>query len=179
MDDIAALNEYLGSPEWLADRADNLLAKIPGGKKFIGKSYSYLDDNDLLDELAEVLDTPEAQKVQLDQLAEDCVTYVKAVQAVPYMDDTRCAIYASSWCTISYIWVTGFLNKIQSDGVNVRSLKELAEAFADGFLDYCDLNERYREGYANRAWNVYYHVAAIDLTTDYGIPVYGEGPFGK
>ena len=169
----------IGCSQWLADRADNLLAKIPGGKKFIGKSYSYLEDNDLLDELSEVLETPEAQEVQLEQLAEDCVTYVRAVQAVPYMDDTRCAIYAASWCTVSYIWVAGFLNSIQDDGVNVRSLKELAEAFSDGFLDYCSLNDRYREGYSNRAWNVYYHVAAIDLTTDYGIPIYGEGPFGR
>lgn len=169
----------IGCSQWLADRADSLLKKIPGGDRFAGKSYSYLSGNGLLEELASVISTPEGIEIQKKQLAEDCLAYVNAVQQVEYMDDTRCAIYAASWCTVSKIWVSGFLNQLKQSGVNIRSLKELANGFSGGFLDYCGLNNRYRQGYSNRAWNVYYYVAAIDLTTNYGIPVYGDGPFGR
>lgn len=31
MKDIAALNDYLGSPEWLADRADDEAGRLPQG----------------------------------------------------------------------------------------------------------------------------------------------------
>ena len=31
VEDIAALNEYLGSPEWLADRADDEAGRLPQG----------------------------------------------------------------------------------------------------------------------------------------------------
>ena len=55
----------IGCSQWLYERADNILSKIPGGAKFVGKTYSSIVNEGLMDELKSVLGTPEAQKVQL------------------------------------------------------------------------------------------------------------------
>ena len=55
----------------------------------------------------------------------------------------------------------------------------MKNVFKEEYYIAADVGERYALGYANRAENTYQYVAGIDLTTPYGVPVYGEGPFGR
>ena len=168
----------IGCSQWLYDRADNLLKKIPGCSKFVGMKYSTIVNSGLMDELKRLLDTDEARVIQLQQLADDCLSYVENLRQIPYLDDTRCLIYAATWATTSVSTVNSFI-KYQNGYINIRSLLDLTNAFANYYREFFGVDAKYQQGYFNRAWNMYYSVAAIDLTSKFGIPEYGKGPFGR
>lgn len=160
-------------------RGDALLSYIDGGDKFIGRTYSDICNSGELDELKALLDSPQGQEAQNQILAADCLAmYVPALKRVPNLDDSRCFIYAGIWCPTSHDVVRRFLtNRVYSH--NIRSLATMRDMFRDLYYIAADVGERYALGYANRAENTYQYVAGIDLTTPYGVPVYGEGPFGR
>lgn len=168
----------IGISQWLYDRADNILAKIPGGTQFVGKSYSSIVNEGKLYELKRVLNSTKGQEIQLAQLKEDCQKYVNDLRQIWYLDDTRCLIYASTWATTSLSTVHKFIEYLRGHS-NIRSLLELANSFASQYREYFGVDEKYQLGYSNRAWKVYYAVAAIDLTSKFGIPEYGKGEFGR
>ena len=181
-DDIvkSSKSEYvsIGISQWLYDRADNLLRKLPGGEKYVGMTYGQLIGTGLIYNLQDLLKSPEGQKAQLEQLGMDCYNYVKTLREVWYLDDTRCLIYAASWATTSLRLVKEFVEE-QRGIINIRSLYALAEAFATKYRAFFGVDPKYDLGYSNRAWRVYDIVTSIDLTTKFGIPEYGQGPFGK
>lgn len=167
----------IGCSQWEGDRADDLLERIPGGSKFADTPYSVLDRQGLLGELSELLDSPEGQKAQLEKLAEDCRWYVDTLQQIPGFDDTRCMIYAGAWCPTSTSCVKTFISN-RAHRFDIHSLKALNDIFDDEYAYAVGCGE-YAAGYSNRAHNTYQYVASIDLTTDYGIPEYGKGIYGR
>ena len=168
----------IGISQWTYDRADEILKKIPGASKFVGLNYSYIVNNGLLYELKSIISTKQGQEIQLKQLASDCMDYVEGLKSISNLDDTRCLIYAATWATTSLNRTKGFI-EIQNGYINIHSLIDLAAAFANYYREYFGVAEKYQEGYFNRGWKMYYAVAAIDLTTPFGIPEYGKGPFGR
>lgn len=181
-DDIvkSSKSEYvsIGISQWLYDRADNLLRKLPGGEKYIGMTYGQLIGTGLIYNLQDLLKSDAGKKAQLEQLGMDCYNYVNTLRQVWYLDDTRCLIYASTWATTSLRLVKEFVEQ-QRGIINIRSLKALAEAFANYYRAFFGVDAKYQLGYSNRAWRVYDIVAGLDLTTKFGIPEYGKGAFGK
>ena len=169
----------IGCSQWEGSRANDLLSKIPGGAKFIDRAYSDIADVGELDELSELLDSEAGQRVQLEQLIEDCEGYVEELQTIVFLDDSRCIIYAGMWCPTSTSVVSRFIRRRQERGYNIRSLETLRDMFRDEYAQAACIPANCYDGYANRAENTFQYVAAIDLTTPYGVPVYGEGPFGR
>lgn len=183
-DDIAKSSKSLvaypsiGCSQWLYDRADNILKKIPGGDKFVKLPYSSIINKGLLNELKTILASPESQKVQMEQLYTDCLEYVNDLRQIWWLDDTRCLIYASTWATTSISIVHKFVELCRGYG-NIRSLLFLTSEFANKYRSFFDVDDKYQQGYFNRAWRVYNAVAELDLTTPFNIPEYGKGEFGK
>lgn len=168
----------IGISQWLYDRADSIFRKLPGGEKYVGMTYGQLIGTGLIYNLQDLLKSEIGQKVQLEQLGMDCYNYVNTLRQVWYLDDTRCLIYAASWATTSLRLVKEFVEQ-QRGIINIRSLHALADAFANHYRAFFGVDSKYQLGYSNRAWRVYDIVAAIDLTTKFGIPEYGKGEFGK
>lgn len=169
----------IGCSQWEGSRADDLLDKIAGGEKFIDRTYSDIEQAGELEELAALLDSPEGQQAQLAQLEADCLYYVDTLQRIPELDDSRCIIYAGTWCPTSTITVATFIERRAGNGYNIRSLEALRDMFRDEYAGAACIPVSCYAGYENRAERAYQYVAAIDLTTPYGVPVYGEGPFGR
>ena len=168
----------IGCSQWEGGRANALLERIPGGTRFMHRSYSNLKISGELPALAGLLASSEGQAAQLELLSNDCLTYVSALQTVPTLDDSRCLIYAGIWCPTSHYVVSTFLKRRYGRGYNLRSLKAMRDMFYNEYAAAAGCSE-YAAGYANRAERTYQYVASIDLTTLYGVPVYGEGPFGR
>lgn len=171
----------MGISQWegLSGRGDMLLSYIDGGQHFAGRTYSDICDSGELDELKALLDSPQGQEAQNQILAADCLAmYVPALKRVPNLDDSRCFIYAGIWCPTSHDVVRRFLTN-RAERCNLRSLEAMKNIFKEEYYIAADVGERYALGYANRAENTYQYVAGIDLTTPYGVPVYGKGPFGR
>lgn len=171
----------MGISQWegLGGRGDTLLSYIDGGQRFAGRTYSDICNSGELGQLKALLDSPQGQEAQNQILAADCLAmYVPALKCVPNLDDSRCFIYAGVWCPTSHDVVRRFL-KNRAERCNLRSLEAMKNVFKEEYYIAADVGERYALGYANRAENTYQYVAGIDLTTPYGVPVYGEGPFGR
>ncbi|WP_051650222.1 hypothetical protein [Selenomonas sp. AB3002] len=169
----------LGCSQWEGDRADDLLDRIPGGEKFVDRSYSDIATAGELEELAQLISSEAGQEVQRQKLQEDCLDYVDTLQGIVFLDDSRCIIYAGMWCPTSTSVVARFIRRRQERGYNIRSLETLRDMFRDEYAQAACIPRNCYEGYANRAENTFQYVAAIDLSTPYGVPVYGEGPFGR
>lgn len=165
----------MGVSQWegINGRGDNLLSQIPGGDKFVGRSYSDIQNAGELDELSSLLNSDEGQAVQLEQLAQDILElYVPEMDKVANLDDSRCYLYALSWCTTSENVVRRFLINRQ-DSYNIRDLSVVRDMFRDQYAHAADCDED-AEGYANRAENAFQYIASLDLSA-YGVPAYGEG----
>jgi hypothetical protein len=168
----------MGVSQWEGPRGDTLLSYIDGGIYFAGRSYSDIRGSGELDALAELLDSPQGQEAQNQILAGDCLDlYIPALKRVPNLDDSRCFIYAGIWCPTSHDVVRRFLTN-RADSYDLRSLSTLRDIFRDQYYIAASVGARYAEGYANRAENTFQYVAGLDLTSKYGVPVYGGGPFG-
>ena len=126
-----------------------------------------------------MLDSTNGQYAQLEKLKEDCLDYVDTLQGIVFLDDSRCIIYAGMWCPTSTSVVARFIRRRQERGYNIRSLETMRDMFRDEYAAAACIPASRYAGYENRAERTYQYVAAIDLTTPYGVPVYGEGPFGR
>lgn len=164
--------------QWEGNRADELLRAIPGGEKFVGRTYIDIKASGELLMLKELLRSDAGKQAALDQLSRDCMQYVDVLQQVPTLDDTRCIIYAGMWCPTSTYVVKRFLEN-RFERVNLRSLEALNKLFKNYYYIAADVGEMYRVGYANRAEATYQYVAGIDLTTPYGVPAYGFAGNGR
>ena len=71
-----------------------------------------------------------------------------------------------------------FLQRREERGYDLRSLRQVYELFRDQYAAAAGCEE-YALGYANRAERTYQYVASVDLTMPYGVPVYGDGPYGR
>ena len=171
----------MGISQWegIGGRGDMLLSYIDSGEQFTGRTYSDICNSGELGDLAALLDSEQGQEAQNQILAADCLEmYVPALKQVPNLDDSRCFIYAGVWCPTSHDVVRRFLTNRAYD-YNIRSLETLKNMFRNQYYVAAAVGEMYAAGYANRAENTYQYVARIDLTTPYGVPSYGEGPFGR
>lgn len=169
----------IGVSQWEGARADEILRRIGDGWDFIDRTYSDIKESGELYDLKAILNSEEGQKVQLEQLTADCLElYVPSLKKVENLDDSRCFIYAGIWCPTSHWVVYKFLYNRQYD-YNIRSLYGLSNLFKRQYYIAADVGSEYYEGYANRAQTTYEYVAAIDLTTPYGVPPYGEAGNGR
>ena len=168
----------IGCSQWEGNRADELLANILGGDKFIGRTYSDIENSGEIWELENILDSPSGQQAQLNQLAQDCLVYVERLQDIIGFNDSRCLIYAGIWCPTSHAVVAKFIERRRDRGYNITSLQTLRDLFFDEYTDAAGVGEMYRAGYQNRAENTFQYVAGIDLTSAYGVPMYGHTEFG-
>ncbi|WP_405379552.1 hypothetical protein [Phascolarctobacterium sp.] len=165
----------LGCSQWEGQRANNLLSWIDGGKQFMSRTYSDIANSGELPALKALLDSEQGRTAQREILKADCIEYVKAIQTVPTMDDTRCVIYAGMWCPTSHIVVQAFLRHRWSIW-NLRSLETLRNLFRDQYYIAADVGEQYAQGYANRAEITYQYVAGLYIP---GIPEYGHAGNGR
>lgn len=164
----------MGVSQWegIEGRGDALLGMIPGGEKFIGRSYLDIENSDELDELSELLDSPEGQEAQRNLLAEDCLAmYVPTLKKVENLDDSRCFIYAGIWCPTSHNTVKTFLRN-REYSFDIRKLSVIRDIFRDEYAIAAGVGQEYADGYANRAENTFNYVSGLDLTTKYGIEEY-------
>lgn len=171
----------MGISQWegIGGRGDSLLSYINGGSYFANRSYSDIRRSGELSALSALLESPQGQEAQNIILAQDCLTqYVPALKQVPGLDDSRCFIYAGIWCPTSHNVVRRFLQNRAGGWYNLRSLAALRDIFRDQYYVAAAVGERYAAGYANRAENTYQYIAARNLS-EYGIPTYGDGPFGR
>ena len=171
----------MGVSQWegLGGRGDILLSYIDGGSHFAGRRYSDIKYNGELSSLKNLLGSPQGQEAQRIILAQDCLDrYVPQLKRVPTLDDSRCFIYAGIWCPTSDYTVRKFLTN-RCNRYNLRSLETITNVFKEQYYIGAGVGEAYKQGYANRAINTYYYVASIDLTTPYGVPVYGKAGNGR
>lgn len=171
----------MGVSQWegLGGRGDILLSYIDGGSHFAGRRYSDIKYQGELQALKNLLGSEQGQIAQKMILTQDCLDrYVPQLKRVPTLDDSRCFIYAGIWCPTSEYVVRQFLNN-RYTRCNLRSLEALKNLFKEEYYIGAGVGEIYKEGYANRAENTYYYVASVDLTTPYGVPVYGEAGNGR
>jgi len=168
----------MGCSQWEGSRGDNLLNMIPGGDYFAGRSYSSIVGTGEMQALKNLLDSEGGQNAQKILLAKDCEVYVRTLQEVPNLDDSRCMIYAGMWCPTSHYVVSKFL-KNRAHRLNMRSLLALRDIFRDEYARAASVPANCYEGYANRAEITYQYVAGADLTTEYGVGWYGTYEWGK
>ena len=161
----------IGVSCWEGGRADTLLSYIDGGNKFIGRSYSDIEESGELPELAELLDSEQGHEAQIMILASDALAYVDAVMDAGLTNE-RCIIYAGIWCPTSHYVVARFIETRADWGENVNNLFDLTCIFADEYATAADCEE-YADGYESRAWRTYEHVSELDLS-GYGVSDYGE-----
>lgn len=168
----------IGVSQWEGGRANKLLAMIPEGDYYAGRTYTSIIGNGELQDLKDMLDSEEGQKAQLELLSQDCEKYVWELQNIESLDDSRCMIYAGMWCPTSHYVVRRFLQN-REDRVNLRSLLALRNVFRDEYAVAADVPFSCYAGYENRAERTYQYVAGIDLTTPYGVLWYGQYPYGR
>ena len=161
----------IGVSCWEGGRADTLLSYIDGGDKFIGRSYSDIEESGELPELAELLDSEQGHEAQITMLSYDTEEYVEAVIDAGLTDE-RCIIYAGIWCPTSHYVVARFIERRADRGEDVNDLWTLADLFGSEYAIAADCEE-YADGYENRAWRTYEHVSELDLS-EYGIQDYGK-----
>ena len=171
----------MGISQWegLNGRGDLLLSYLDEGYRFIGRRYSDIKNKGELPALKALLESEQGQIAQKMILTHDCLDrYVPNLKQVPTLDDSRCFIYAGIWCPTSERIVRLFLTN-RYNRCNLRSLEALKNLFKNEYWIAADVGEMYKLGYENRAENTYQYVAAIDLTTPYGVPVYGKAGNGR
>ena len=161
----------IGCSQWEGGRADGLLAMIPGGDAYAGRTYSDLEYSGDLDCLIELLESEEGQNAQMILLAADCEAYVETLQEVETLDDSRCMIYAGMWCPTSHYVVRRFLENREEEH-DLRDLDEVRKLFEYDYATAAGCSE-YAYGYANRARITFEYVSSLDLS-EYGVPEYNS-----
>ncbi len=156
----------IGISQWEGPRADRLLAMISGGDQFSGRTFSDIKAAGELYDLQNLLSSDAGETAQLEQLTNDCLSYVDALWEVSDLDQARPLIYCGIWCPTSTYVVQQFCLRRQERGYDLRSLECVYEMFRDEYANAAGCGE-YQEGYANRAYATYEYVEALDLS-EYG-----------
>lgn len=160
----------IGVSCWEGSRADYLLSCIDGGSKFIGRSYSDIVNSEQLEELENLLDSPQGQEAQNQILANDCLkTYLPSLLDAG-LTNPLCIIYSMIWCPTSHRVVNVFVGNRLKRGHDINNLETLHYLFFHEYAKAADC-EDYEEGYQNRALNTYEYVSNLDLS-QYGISPY-------
>lgn len=146
----------MGVSQWEGKRGDNLLSWIDAGRKFMGRSYASIVEAGELQELQNVLSSPQGQHAQLEILMSDCLVYTETL--MPLIADSKCVIYAGIWCPTSTMVVEIFVKNRIKWGYDVNNLEVLRNVFRDQYWKAADVGEGYRQGYANRAENTYQYL---------------------
>lgn len=155
----------LGVSQWEGSRGDYLLSWLDGGLKFIGRSYSDIENSGELEELSALLESEQGQSAQNQILANDCLqTYLPSLSM---LTNPLCIIYSGIWCPTSHNVVRVFLNNRIERGFDVDDLNVLYQLFYDEYYLAADVGEEYKDGYQNRAINTYNYVTDLDLS-NYG-----------
>lgn len=154
----------LGCSQWEGidgGRGDMLLSYIDGGSQFAGRTYSDIESNGELDQLAELLDSEQGQTAQQMILSDDCLNkYLPLLTDI--LTDEKCIIYSGIWCPTSHYVVSRFLQRRVERGYDINNLDVLRDLFRDQYAISADC-EDYAEGYANRANNTYDYVAGLEV----------------
>ena len=160
----------MGFSQWeglYGGRGDTLLSYIDGGYHYANRTYSDIRDSGEIESLSALLDSEQGQIAQNMILSNDCLqSYLPALHAVPYFDNSRCIIYAGIWCPTSHRVVRAFLTNRADRGIN--DLETLRDLFYSEYYIAADVGEMYRQGYENRANNTFDYVSTCDLSK-YGI----------
>lgn len=169
----------MGASQWegIGGRGDNLLSYLDGGYKFAGRTYSDIRDSGQLQELSDLLDSEQGHIAQQMILSYDTLAYIQEQHVIEINDDSRVIIYIASWQPTSTTLPVRFLQN-RLDRCNIHSLEDVNNIFVDEYWIAADVGEQYKLGYANRGNNAYQYVAALDLS-QYGVPAYGEGEYGR
>lgn len=154
----------LGVSSWEGSRGDYLLSWIDGGSKFIGRTYSDIEASGQLEELANLLDSPQGQIAQNQILANDCLETYLPVLLEAGLTNPLCIIYSMIWCPTSHNVVRVFLQNRLTWGYDINDLDVLYRLFYDQYYIAADVGEYYKEGYQNRAINTYNYVLDLDLS---------------
>ena len=153
--------------EGIDGRGDELLNSIPGGDKFVGRTYSDIEDSGELNELSELLESPAGKTAQISILQRDTSRYAqKCINAG--LTDARCVIYAGMWCPTSEYIVGLFIRNRVSRNI-ADNLRNLYNIFRDDYARAADCMD-YAEGYENRSDSTFDYVSSLNLSA-YG---YGE-----
>lgn len=143
----------IGVSQWEGYRCNELLKNIPGGNKFINRTYSDIVSSNQLEELKLILSSEKGKEAQINLLSSDTLEYVKMLR--PLFTDSKCLIMAGSWCPTSSYVVKVFLQNRISWGYNINNLETLRDLFAEQYYKAADVGNAYKQGYYNRAINVY------------------------
>lgn len=155
--------------EGIGGRGDELLQAIPGGDKFVGRTYSDLRDsvdNDEvsdLDKLSTLLESEVGQAAQMDIIARDCEAYVqRAIECG--LKDARCVIYAGMWGPTSTYVMGEFIKRRIERGYDIaENLQLLNAVWREQYAAAAGCDD-YAEGYQNRADSTYEYVDGLDLS---------------
>lgn len=180
----------MGFSQWegLNGRGDFLLSYIDGGAYFAGRTFSDLentvDEDGISDiqKLSNLLDSEQGHAAQIAIVNDDMLNkYVPLIASIAAIDpfgntvgfnDTRCVLYALTWCPTSHSTVATFIKNRIARGYDMNDLKTLAETFYNEYAHAADCDD-YILGYQNRANTTYRYIVDMDLSA-YGIPVYVE-----
>ena len=158
----------LGVSQWEGSRGDYLLSWLDGGLKFIGRSYSDIENSGEIEELSTLLDSEQGKIAQQQILANDILnTYIPALKQIDGLTNALCIIYSICWCPTSHRVVSIFVNNRLKWGYDVNDLNVLYKLFFDQYYIAADVGEYYRNGYQNRAINTFNYVDSLDLS-NYG-----------
>lgn len=148
----------LGVSQWEGERADRLLAAIPGGSAYAGRPWSALTEEDR-QALSALLDSKAGRAAQWALLLEDAGRYVRALGAIPALGRPRCTVYAAMWCPTSEAVVLRFLRRHEGD-TDLSDLEAVHALFRSAYADAAGVLE-YRAGYEARADRTYQYAAGL------------------
>lgn len=151
----------LGASQWEGGRGNRLLSLIPGGQKFMYRTYTSILNAGELWYLKNLLSSADGQKAQRDLLACDCLSYADAI--MPLTSDSKCVIYAGMWCPTSTEVVRVFVRNRRDWGYDVGSLSVMRDVFRDEYYKAAAVGDMYRHGYANRAERTYQYLVNHDI----------------
>ena len=156
----------MGCSQWEGldgGRGDILLGYIDGGNYYAGRTYSDIRDSGELGDLAALLASEQGQAAQQMILAQDCMEkYLPALRDAG-LTESLCIIYAGIWCPTSHYVVNKFLTRRTERGYDINDLETVRDLFRDQYYVAADVDEKYAEGYANRANNTYDYVAGLEI----------------
>lgn len=158
----------IGFNQWEGGRADTLLSYIDGGDRFIGRAYSDILGSGELEDLENLLGSPQGEEAQVQMSLDDALVYVEFARDAG-LTDPRCIIYFGMWCPTSHYVCRGFVRSY-FDSYDMNDLNDLCTAYFNSYASYADCEE-YLEGYQNRAEITYEYLVDLDLGK-YGIEAY-------
>lgn len=148
----------LGVSQWEGERADALLAAIPGGEAYARRAWTALTAADRA-ALAALLDSPAGRMAQMERLMADARRYVDELTRLPTLGRPRCVVYAAMWCPTSEAVVRDFLES-RAHRCDLGSLEEVHHLFRTEYARAADA-EAWRTAYEARADTTYAYTRGL------------------